>query len=292
MNGIGLRCKCIFEILRKYRKKRLTKSGDGCKIIIVIVTVNSARKVVKHMKKLIVAVSAVICLCSAVFAETVTDNLDITWSLPEGTYKNINISVDETTGSTVFAFPDETSYLYVLDGKINGDPWLYNSNDVLSLSVVGFRGMKTYSATNQMILGMISAPVTIDFHTTDGVVYSGTTANIPFSAFISTTGYSFTDATAVVNDTNFAITWKDGKAPAMGAVINDITLNLPDELANSFLTSNGGMRKMLVGRTGPLQITGTTLTREKVVDIPEPASFAYGIMGIVSLLGIKSRIKK
>ena len=67
--------------------------------------------------------------------------------------------------------------------------------------------------------------------------------------------------------------------PYLGMTITEMTVNIHNEKANQ--TNPVGM-----------QLTADIVDNNAEAEVPEPATYAYGVMGLASLLGMKRRIKK
>ena len=67
--------------------------------------------------------------------------------------------------------------------------------------------------------------------------------------------------------------------PYLGMTITEMTVNIYNSKANQ--ANPVGM-----------QLTADIVDNNAEAEVPEPATYAYGVMGLASLLGMKRRIKK
>ncbi len=229
------------------------------------------------MKKLTIITVVLAILCSAMVMAADLGN--ITWT-PLGTGVT---ATDNENGGTVLDLGAD-GFLYGLQADVE-NPWLYNSNDLISVSVDGFKDTPQWAVE---IVNQYTNYVkgSMDLYNGDTLVASGTVT--PASAEVLGNNlngtYVYSNGKVTAGSSEFNVVWSN-EIPA-GTPIDTIKVYLdPDVLS---------LGLQILERTEQQALRdGRTLTiNDPKVEVPEPATYAYAAMGLVSVLGLKRRVRK
>ena len=240
------------------------------------------------MKKFMFFAIALVMVCSA-FA--MADSIANDWQ-PAGDYNNIEMESSSEDAVGAFIFRESDSYLWEARGTF--DPsWMYNANDTLSISVDGFNNA-VFAQIRQMYpqYDFQTNPVGIKLTLLDenGEPASVGTANIQGGFFTNGT-YEFVGDSVTLGDYSATVNWSDDLE---GVEIGGLVFSLGDDDITwdmAFMTQTGISPKSLL-TDGTLNISASVKTADEETVVPEPATYAYALMGLGSLMGIKRRIKK
>ncbi len=207
------------------------------------------------MKKFIFCmVLAVMAALSASADVTVTD-----WNLPYAKPQDYQLT---ETGPASFdidfvnEFAQSKPNFWVTGQTVNN--WLYDPNEPFTLTIGGFEnGGLTYRDNTTL------------FFTVQDEIFNGLTYGVPFNG---PGVYTFTPAD-ILPDYGY------GDTPTTVGVITFSGLEYGDIVVNP-------------GASGSVAFTLGAPDPEEETVVPEPATYAYAAMGLVSLMGMKRRIRK
>ena len=228
------------------------------------------------MKKLIAILAVLAIACGAAFAD-----FDLDWSGNNGVTNN----ADDNGFSVTLSNNDVSRGLdKSYDGLVNpADSWLLNPNDELTLSIDGIQNMDwsgydPYFPTN----GWGGDGVGLYVWIGDPYDYNSPVMSyeIPLEVGDYTSFESFLEngVTFTGQDLMDAM-----RADLAGRSVYGVQVNI----VNSKSTANDAGTL-----TANLKVTPYVEEPEEETEVPEPATYAYAAMGLMSVLGMKRRIRK
>ncbi len=220
------------------------------------------------MRKFVLGLALLLAVSAAAFANTPADE-DVTfrnWSAVYDFSRTATLIGNDLNGVDITANPSATIDAYIT-ADVTG--WLYNTNDELYFLTKGFED-------------------NINVRVPAGVVPNWDDVTL----FLQIEGRSTTSNNNYL--VTYTVPWTGDGVFALG--VDDITAmyvngtqkNFSDELNASAID----FRLLNIGGS----FVGLNLSDKKMTtgffDLPEPSTYAYGIMGLASLLGLRRRIRK
>ena len=240
------------------------------------------------MKKLITFAIAILAICSVA---AMADSTAVNWK-PAGDYNSIFLFNFGNNG--IFAFRDESSELWGAEASM--DPtWLYNANDELHISVSGFND-EMFAMLRQVYsdIDFQNNDVGITLTLLDGNGEPVSVGNASVKGGFFTNGeYVFSGSNVSLNGQDYNVNWTD--AVDENTEVGGIIFSLAD---GDIAWCKGIMQQTSTPQSVLLIDQALTLSGYVVdgpdaeTEVPEPATFAYGIMGLASLMGMKKRFGK
>ncbi|MBO7392951.1 MAG: hypothetical protein J6U98_01965 [Abditibacteriota bacterium] len=245
------------------------------------------------MKKLIISAIAIFAVCSAA---AMADSTAVNW-VPYGDSSSM---MYDFNGTFVFAGPG--AEIWGAQASLAPE-WLYNPNDTLSIGINGF-DETMFDTIRDATAGAVDLTnnevgMVVKLMNGDNVVSTGTFSVV--GGFFSNGTYDITGNTASFGGDDYNVAWTNSVAP--GTLIDGIAFSLSDGdiasvkqmMTDPYLSAMIGMRIVptMLTEQGALFVTGSVIDGpEAETEVPEPATFAYGIMGLASLMGMKKRFGK
>ncbi len=217
------------------------------------------------MKKVLFCAAIAILAASSVFAFTATE-----W---DGMYSDLSPYISDYAGNGFsVSFPDSEGYLPTFFYTESVDGWVYDRNEPIYTVYTGFENLYT---TDGFTLYSDEKAVTLDvmFMSSESQSYWG---YAKYGKLWAGAGeYAFTP------DDLFEFYVYPSGWDGVNNVVSYISTGI---VADGYFGS--GTPYMYLGGDGTFRFG-----REETV-VPDPAACAYGVLGLVSVFGIKRRLRK